>query len=191
MKHYNSEFVFFLLILFSNILITGTFYPLIYLVAALMHEAGHILAMRLMGYSVDCVKFVGFGIRIKNKNIYSYRQEIIISLMGPAINILLGFCGVLLYLEFKNELLGYFVLSNFLYAFINLLPLSPLDGYKILSNIIHLKCSFEKSKIVIKITTVCMTLILLSMIFLFKNNLSFLLITCVLLISAVFQLFEL
>lgn len=191
MKHYNSEFVFFLLILFSNILITGTFYPLIYLVAALMHEAGHILAMRRMGYRASSIKFVGFGIRIKNKNTYSYRQEIIISLMGPAINILLGFCGVLLYLEFKSELLGYFVLSNLLYAFINLLPLSPLDGYKILSNIMYLKCSFAKSKIVIKITTVCMTLILLSMIFLFKNNLSFLLIMCVLLISAVFQLFEL
>ncbi len=187
-----NEILFLGLILFSNILITGTLYPLVYIFAAILHEFGHLLTIYLLGYSTNDIKFVGFGIRIKNKQAYSYRQEALISLMGPVANgvtVLFAFIG---YIFIKSDLINYFIVANLLYAFINLLPFPPLDGYKILLAYLFYKFSFDNANKAVQIISAFAGVVQISlMLILFKYNylnISLFLIIIILLISAVSEL---
>ena len=153
-RTFKSEFIFLWLVLFSNILISGTLYPLLYITAAAIHESGHILAIYSLGHNIDSVKFVGFGIRIKNKQIYSYRKELLISIMGPAANVIVAILFFIVALLIKGELLNHFIVANLLYAFINLIPLPPLDGYKILCDCLFNKFSLHIANKFIRIYSV-------------------------------------
>ena len=66
----------------------------------------------------------------------SRKQNGLISLAGPAINLALGAVFIILYLVAGSELLStafYIIASvNFLLAAFNLLPIPPLDGSKVL-----------------------------------------------------------
>lgn len=191
---FKSETIFFILILISNILISGSLFPLIYIAAALLHEFGHLMAINAFGREIEGIKFVGFGIRIKNRNIFSYRQEILISAIGPITNFALATLSVLLSIIFSNETLNHFIAANIIYALINLVPIPPLDGYGILSNFLYLRFSYQKVKTIIQVTTLILLIFLLFLfIFLLWNsylNFSFLLILGALIVNAFLLLLD-
>ncbi len=192
-KHriFKSEIIFLGLILFSNILISGTLYPLIYILAAILHESGHILTVYSLGYNINSIKFMGFGIRIKNKQIYSYHEDLLISVMGPVANGIMALLSFLISFFIDRELLNQFIVANLIYAFINLLPFPPLDGYKIICDYIFNKLSFHSANRFIRVFSGFLSLLLLLMlILLFSSkylNISLVAINIVLLFSSILE----
>ena len=122
----------------SRVRITGGFWLLIawfwwangwrllatVLLAAAVHEAGHLLMLRLLGVGMESLRVSVFGAEIRPEGTYiSYGGELAALLAGPAANLL---CGMALALSGSCWLVpagAHLTLGCF-----NLLPIRPLDG---------------------------------------------------------------
>ncbi len=95
--------------------------------ASAMHEGGHLLAMLALGCPPQVCTLGAFGMRIEMgaERMVGYRRNILISLAGPAVNLLaaplLWACGCV------SAAVVHFTL-----AALNLLPAAALDGGQIL-----------------------------------------------------------
>ena len=89
------------------------------LLYSLAHEMGHILSMKLLGATLNEIKFMPFGIAIKTSDLsaLSKLKQTIVLLSGVLIN------TVLLPLNFE---------INLALIMFNLLPIGNLDGGRIL-----------------------------------------------------------
>ena len=97
------------------------------LFACAMHEAGHLLAMLALGCPPRVCTVGAFGMRIEmgTDHLVSYRSNILISLAGPAVNLLAA--PLLWVVGCPRASVVHFVL-----AVLNLLPAAALDGGQIL-----------------------------------------------------------
>ena len=104
---------------------------LMMLAAAAIHEAGHVTACIAMGGRVEVLTLsaVGAELKLDYPSVISYGRENIVLLSGAAANLVLGavsyFLG-LYQMAYISVGLGVF----------NLLPITPLDGGRILYNLI-------------------------------------------------------
>ena len=125
----------------------------IYFFAALLHEMGHLLMARFLKINVKEIRFGVSGVRIvTGDRLTSYKNEILLSLAGPAVN-LVGFASVAVYFCLKGEgmhslflfaedfllsgnaemgIQAFFALASLLQALTNLLPVKSFDGGRIL-----------------------------------------------------------
>ena len=100
----------------------GNVLPLV-LLSALCHEIGHLAALWLAGARVENVRLTAFGAEIRaDTRRLSYPREIVCTLAGPTVNLLLA-------LAFAR-LGGNYVAAgaNLLLGCFNLLPVPALDG---------------------------------------------------------------
>ncbi|MGN0665812.1 MAG: site-2 protease family protein [Huintestinicola sp.] len=119
----------------SLLLLDGSILPLKIIAVCLIHECGHLAAMKLFGMHVRTVRFYGGGICIaprENLSLRSLRCELAVLAAGPAANITLAAGAFYL----GAPVIGYVSLSM---AVFSLLPLSSLDGGRML---IALACRF-------------------------------------------------
>ncbi|MCI8553817.1 MAG: hypothetical protein HFJ80_02585 [Clostridiales bacterium] len=102
--------------------------------ASAMHETGHFLALILLGSRPESVTLGLFGMRVVQRtgNRLSYRQSILVSLAGPAVN--------LLSFAFLFSAGGWSVPASvhFMLGAMNLMPVEPLDGGQILYQLLAL-----------------------------------------------------
>lgn len=100
----------------------GTVLP-VALASALCHELGHLAALRAAGAKVLRFRLNAFGAEIQADTRYlSYPREILCTLAGPAVNMLLA-------LVFARMLGNYVAAgANLLLGSFNLLPVPALDG---------------------------------------------------------------
>ena len=127
-------------------LITGYFKPLIvFMIIIMVHELGHILAAKLFKWKIDKVKVMPFGcITIFEELINRpLEEEFVIAISGPLFQLIL-------FLLFK-DITPYFNYYNYGLFLFNLMPIYPLDGYKIISVLFSL---FIPYKIVLYITSI-------------------------------------
>ncbi len=106
------------------------------LLASLVHEGGHLLAMTMLGVRPEECVVGAFGVRLRMKEkLTGYGNNLLISLAGPLVNGV-TFCILML--------LGhsYSALIHLLLAIFNLLPTASLDGGEILRCVLCL-CGFE------------------------------------------------
>ncbi len=111
---------------------------LLSLCAAILHEVGHLCFMILFGEIPKEIDVTPFGIRIErveNSKI-GFGKEILCAFAGPFVNLIFA-------IVFRGN---YFSKINTVIAALNLLPCEPLDGNKILENILLLKFSREKTE---------------------------------------------
>jgi Zn-dependent protease len=116
------------------------------LCAALIHEAGHLLAMTLCDVPVRCVMFYGAGICIDTKNRREFLPpltDIIILAAGAAVNFAVFAYFTLLFESVSVHLFG---AVNLVIGLFNLLPLSQFDGGRIISAIIFAVCPQGKAE---------------------------------------------
>lgn len=113
---------------------------------ALFHELGHMAAANLFGYKIKCISIEPFGVCLKlDDNVPECTHEFFISLAGPLVNILLVIAGVVLDYVGLSVPKVFFV-ANFYMLFINLLPVMPLDGGRILKAMLSQEIGDKKAQ---------------------------------------------
>jgi len=109
------------------------------LVAAVIHECGHLLPLikiRSSGANLPRAGISGFRIKISQ---LSYKEELIVALCGPLINIILALLCLSLPLHgVLNAYFDSFAILNILTGVSNLMPIEGYDGYKALLSMARL-----------------------------------------------------
>lgn len=124
----------------SYMLIEGSFDPLWILGFSLLHELGHIAAIRLLGGRIGGFSGGGQGFAL-SVNGLSYQGELWAAAAGPLTSLLLALGFALAAWSFQWEPLWYFAFANGALAVLNLLPILPLDGGRMLRAVLALRCS--------------------------------------------------
>jgi len=118
---------------------TGGMLPALVL-SALVHEAGHLLAVKVCRGRVLAMEasFAGLCIRYDG-TFLSYGQEILIAVSGPLFSLLLAFGASFMGRLRGDQALLYLAGVSFLLGAFNLLPVRQLDGgralYMLLANL--------------------------------------------------------
>ena len=127
--------------------------------ATALHEMGHIAAIYSVGSRVSRISLRPFGAVIERcENKSSYLSDAVISLSGPAVN-LLSF--LICFLVGSG---GIFGSASLVLALVNLIPARPLDGYCALRSLCLTRMSVELS---VKICTL-VSLVFLSVLWAFS-----------------------
>lgn len=117
---------------------------------AFFHELGHLIIGVMLGFKPDSLSINPLGLSINFKvctqdynkkiikgNILSLKK-LLIALGGPVVNFIFAIAFVFI----KNDLFGiqkeFLVYSNLLIGLFNLIPIYPLDGGRIVKNILHI-----------------------------------------------------
>lgn len=115
----------------------------------IVHELGHFFLMKLMGIRVSSITIYPYGGMIKsNMLINTNSLKVIVISLGGVINQL--FLWILVYIFFKMGFINsyyydIFFKYNLYIVLFNMLPIYPLDGFKILNSFFELFMSFRKS----------------------------------------------
>ena len=142
--------IFLLLILF---LLTSQLeiYALVMLFA-LIHELGHLMCGVLLGFEAESLRIMPLGFVVEFKtNINDYNKKILksntlilkkllINIAGPMTNLMIILIGKLINV---SESIIY---SNLIILIINLIPIYPLDGGRIIKNLMKLLVGNKKAK---------------------------------------------
>jgi stage IV sporulation protein FB len=101
----------------------------------LFHEYGHWYVANRLGWHVKAIRLLPFGGEViaDISHVTNAREELLVALAGPAVNVL--FIMFILVLKFTFGFDGYwydyFLQANVTILLFNLLPVMPLDGGKI------------------------------------------------------------
>ena len=157
---------------------------------AFFHEIGHLVCGLIIGIKPESIKInpLGFQIQFRtpvedyNKKIRNGNEQcmkkIMIALAGPLINIFM--IVICLFLPPSlNPAKTTIIYANLLLAIFNLLPVYPLDGGRILKEMVHIlkgkEKSYEITNRISKVTVIALTVIT-SIAILLIHNIALLLI---------------
>ena len=114
----------------------------------ILHEIGHIVSGILLGLKINKLQLNIAGISLEFKNYGKERKinNIIIDLAGPLINLISAIIGIFIKLEI-------IIYVNAMLFIINMLPIYPLDGGRILKNILLYKNTYKQTIKTIKTKT--------------------------------------
>lgn len=158
---------------------------------ALIHELGHLIIGILLGFKVTKLEIMPYGLsvgfevkcqdynkKIKNGNILSIKK-LLIALAGPFINFIIAIIFILFNMTLFGIERDLIVYSNILIGVFNLIPIYPLDGGRIIKNILHifigLKKSYQNINEISKIT-ICLLTMISSIAILYLKNIAILII---------------
>lgn len=99
------------------------------MLAAILHEAGHLAAIKIENGGIKRVDIMPLGARIVISGTLSHKSDFKIYLCGPLVNTVLFCICFPPALALRMPYLLYFAFSNLFLAFVNLLPLAGNDGY--------------------------------------------------------------
>lgn len=146
---------------------------------AFCHEMGHLLCGILMGLKPKSLKIMPMGLSIEfeiySKNIKDKLQikKIWIALAGPITNIIIILITIIFNKNIETILYGEIIYSNLLIAIFNLLPIYPLDGGRILKEVIHIikgrKKAIELTNYISNVSMVILTFVSSIAIYYYKN----------------------
>ncbi len=162
------------------------------LLSIIIHEAGHLTAMCILGFPPERIKLSIFEISISDNGRYCRRffDNFLIILCGPLFNFI---CFTLLYLLYllHYDVLFPFAAVNLSVGLFNMLPVMSLDGGQLLYLILSRRLSEKSAEKVVNIITFIFIfpLAALGFLLLFKSKYNFsLLFVCVYLIfSLIFK----
>ena len=133
-----------LFVIFVCILIYLGYFEILvsYLIVIMLHEFAHAYVAKKLGYKLNVIHIMPHGVSIGGANMYfSNKDEIYIAMAGPILNIILCVIGVALWwvIPMSYAVTEYFVWANIGIALVNMLPIFPLDGGRIMLGILSSK----------------------------------------------------
>lgn len=160
-------------------------YVFLTLFIIIIHEMGHFFSGKLLGLKMKEIKIFAFGgvtfiDEELNSNIY---KEILMLISGPLIQLLL-----LMFICYLNKL-GYvnvytyqkFTKINYILFSFNLLPIIPLDGGKLLNNILDIFLPYQMSHLI----SIIISIIFLPSLLFIDNKLFMIILTLFLLFKII------
>ena len=129
-----------------------------------LHEIVHYIVARCLGFSGFDVKFLAIGtvLQLKDLDEATPKQDLIISISGPVFNLITALICIIVYVFYKNVWINYLILSNLTLGMFNLIPAFPLDGGRILRDILSMKMLYRKAnEITLKISIIIGTILML------------------------------
>lgn len=146
---------------------------------AFCHEMGHLLCGIFMGLKPKSLKIMPMGLSIEFE-VYSKKikdklqlKKIWIALAGPITNIIIILITIIFNKNIETILYGEIIYSNLLIAIFNLLPIYPLDGGRILKEVIHIikgrKKAIELTNYISNVSMVILTFVSSIAIYYYKN----------------------
>lgn len=146
---------------------------------AFIHELTHLIFGVILGYKPNTFRIMPLGFSIEfetkvedyNKKVLKSNimavKEIIIALVGPLINLIIVIFGAIFNINTN------IIYSNFLIFLFNLIPIYPLDGGRILKNILKIFYGNKKTNqymnLITNIFFVILTMIASVLILIYKN----------------------
>ncbi|MDR2452552.1 MAG: site-2 protease family protein [Candidatus Accumulibacter sp.] len=124
-----------LLSVFTYALVFGWRYAAGFVGLLFVHEMGHFLAARQRGLKVGAptfIPFVGAWIQLKEQPLDA-ETEAFIGIAGPMLGSAAAFVCYLLALDSGNSMLFALSYAGFIINLFNLVPITPLDGGRIVS----------------------------------------------------------
>jgi len=123
-----------------------------FLLCILAHEAGHFVALKLCRIQVKGICF-GFCGAVMEVGCMDYRQELLCAAAGPMTSVLLGL-SILSFAPRPG-------LLSLCLAAVNLLPMYPMDGGRMLHAILMQRLSEKRAERILHIATVTVCLLLM------------------------------
>ena len=127
---------------------------IVYIVAAVVHELGHIIAAKTLKIKIKEISFDFSGLRIEvDERLTPYGAELVLAAAGPFANFVASFAACMVIKKEGLDIIsafeaaekfidtgkasfagicGFFVMSSCVQAVINLLPVKTFDGGRIL-----------------------------------------------------------
>lgn len=120
-------------------------YTALVLISAFLHEAGHLIAMKIFGVEIYSITVLPFGAVIRSDaSSLSYRREATVALSGAAVNLACAAsCGIS-FLFINNIHIMFFGICNLFLAAVNLIPVKSLDGARALEAILYMYIPIHK-----------------------------------------------
>ncbi len=159
---------------------------------ALIHELGHLLCGICLGFKPKSIGIIPYGFnlgfeikcqdynkKIKKGNLLCLKK-MLIALAGPITNIICIF--IIILSKEKLDIYNYqnAIYANILLILFNLIPIYPLDGGRILQEVLHitigLRQSYNITKTITNINIIILTAIASILILYYKNIAIFLVI---------------
>lgn len=117
---------------------------LLFWLAAILHELGHLAALRLLRGRVEALRFRLSGAEICYRGTgISYGGEVLLALAGPGMNLLWAAVLALASRWYPEDLLYRFIGCHLVLALFNLLPALPLDGGRVLQSALETRFPLE------------------------------------------------
>ena len=127
--------------------LTHSYLSLAALLAAAIHETGHIVAARICSIELGELRLGIFGASLTPKTLLcSYKKEIFLCIAGPLVNLI----SALLLSPFLNSSSGFgglFISASLFLGILNLLPIYEFDGGRILFCLLSARLSIRSSTI--------------------------------------------
>lgn len=140
------------------------------IIALAAHEVSHVFSAILLNVGFSKVRITLFGFNLNaNLDDISYIKKIILFFSGPA-------CNLCFYFGFKNTEYFDFANINLFLAYMNLIPIVPLDGGNICKTILEIFLEMKTVSRYIIMTNTFFILCFIIIIHTYKNYLYFLLI---------------
>lgn len=140
----------------SNVLLT--------VLSSLLHESGHLLVMTSVGNKPKAVRLeiTGMNIIRQPDTAISIKNEMLIALGGPLVNLILLLISVILLCFCEDENIMTFACVNLILMIFNLLPVKGLDGGGALYYFLSQKYDNEISSKILKITSTVFIILIYS-----------------------------
>lgn len=144
----------------------------------LLHECGHILAAKLLGRKISSIKILPVGLNATIDDRPGCRWErLLIYISGPLANVLLFTALMLInsYYLYQTDNMRFFILVNICLAIFNLIPVLPLDGGRILGEVLASQIGLFSAGLYIRKISLFIAILLfaLGIIQLFSSNHNF------------------
>lgn len=130
---------------------------LISFLVVMLHEAVHYFTAVCFGFSGFDMKILPIGtvLRLKDLDEASPKEDLIISLAGPVSNFLLALTAYFINIGVNEPHINLFINSNLALGLFNLMPAFPLDGGRIMRDILNLRTIYRRAnELTIKISIV-------------------------------------
>lgn len=154
-------------------LLAGVFREIIFVyIIILIHELGHLIIMKYYKINIKKINVYPYGCLIDSDMLINTNslKVLIISSGGILIQLLLF---IIVFVIFKLGIIGLYFYTlfnkiNFSIIVFNLLPIYPLDGFKLLNSILELLFSFRKSMDISIIINILFIFLFIIYLYMFK-----------------------